>query len=79
MQVMSKAFTDIDYKNATHSQKSRRGHWFMMNVSMSSRDLRTRLGCIVGSVFGPPQMKCFYIDQMGKKGPDFDEEKGWQK
>ena len=30
-------------------------------------------------LFGPPQMKCYYNDQMGKKGPDFDDEKGWQK
>jgi len=29
-------------------------------------------------IFGPPPFKCYYDDQYGKKGPDFDDEKGWQ-
>ena len=30
-------------------------------------------------LFGPPPFNCYYDEQYAKKGPDFDDEKGWQK
>lgn len=30
-------------------------------------------------LFGPPPFNCYFDEQYGKKGPEFDDEKGWQK
>ena len=78
MQVMSKAFTDIDYKNLDTGRNLERPLVYDESSPCPPGTSEQGSGAHI-ILFGPPQMKCFYIDQMGKKGPDFDEEKGWQK
>ena len=76
--VMSKAFTDIDYKNLDNSSDLIRPLVYDESSPCPPGTSEQGSGAHI-ILFGPPQMKCYYIDQMGKKGPVFDEEKGWQK
>ena len=78
MQVMSKAFTDIDYKNLDTGRDLDRALVYDESSPCPPGTSEQGSGAHI-ILFGPPQMKCYYNDQMGKKGPDFDEEKGWQK
>jgi len=78
MQVMSKAFTDIDYKNLDAGRDPDRPLVYDESSPCPPGTSEQGSGAHL-ILFGPPQMKCYYNDQMGKKGPDFDDEKGWQK
>jgi len=78
MQVMSKAFTDIDYQNLDTGRDLDRPLVYDESSPCPPGTSEQGSGAHI-ILFGPPQMKCYYNDQMGKKGPDFDEEKGWQK
>lgn len=76
--LMAKAFTTIDYKNMDSSRESER--LLVYNESSPCPPGTSQQGSGAHIIlFGPPQMKCYYYDQMGKKGPEYDEEKGWQK
>ena len=78
MQVMSKAFTDIDYQNLDTGRDPDRPLVYDESSPCPPGTSEQGSGAHI-ILFGPPQMKCYYNDQMGKKGPDFDDEKGWQK
>ena len=78
MQVMSKAFTDIDYQNLDSGRDLDRPLVYDESTPCPPGTSEQGSGAHI-ILFGPPQMKCYYIDQMSKKGPVFDEEKGWQK
>ncbi|DAC60979.1 MAG TPA: class A beta-lactamase-related serine hydrolase [Candidatus Poseidoniales archaeon] len=76
--VMQTAFTTIDYQNLDTGRDSDRPLVYDESSPCPPGTSEQGSGAHI-ILFGPPQMKCYYIDQMGKKGPVFDEEKGWQK
>ena len=77
--VMQTAFT-IDYKNATPFNRVEENRSLVYDESSPCPPGTSQEGSGAHIIlFGPPQMKCYYDSQFGKKGPDFDDEKGWQK
>ena len=77
-EVMDIAFTTIDYKNATSSQKTFRPLTYDSSSPCPPGTSEEGNGSHV-LLFGPPPLRCYYDSQLGNKGPIFDNETGFQK
>ena len=77
-EMMDIAFTTIDYRNATP-------HPFIFTPLTYDPSSPCPPGTSEGGngshvlLFGTPPLRCYYDSQLGKKGPVYDNETGWQK